>query len=225
MEIFERGLVRYDVLCEISICEFMFTESENFKELIESLERGEVVVYPTETLWGLGVVPTSDRAVRGLLELKGRSASMGLPLVCSGSEVFFSLAVFLGDTHKRMVRELVEKHWPGPLTLVVDVVDEWREKLSPLVFSKEGSLAIRWSSSAVASFLAESVSGFLVSTSANRHGQKPISTYLEAKEEFSELSVFCPTKDKAMELCGLGSTIVDVRTENCQVLREGICKL
>ena len=84
------------------------------EEAVDVLRRGGVVAYPTDTLYGLAVDPTSDAAVRGLFALKGRDAAAAIALIAADQAQAEHAGSF-GATERR----LAAAFWPGPLTIVV----------------------------------------------------------------------------------------------------------
>jgi len=89
--------------------------SEEIKTASHILEQGGIMVYPTETFYGLGGLATSARAVRGIYELKRREEGKPLSVVISDLDMAESIASSLPGLFRRMAAEF----WPGPLTLVV----------------------------------------------------------------------------------------------------------
>ena len=118
---------------------------------------GGVVLYPTETLYGIGGRAGDALAAHRVGELKGRGLQPLVVLVGEIPEDFEGLA-----------RELAEDFWPGPLTLIVPA-PPW---VCPEVCAPDGSVGLRWSGHPVVSALVRAV-GPITSTSANRTGQAP----------------------------------------------------
>nr|MBA3431765.1 Sua5/YciO/YrdC/YwlC family protein [Actinomycetota bacterium] len=81
---------------------------------IAALGRGEVVVLPTDTVYGLAASPSRPEAVRALFTLKGRRATKAIPVLGDGIDALSSVAAF-DERAERVAR----RHWPGPLTLVL----------------------------------------------------------------------------------------------------------
>lgn len=129
--------------------------------LIDDIKAGAVIVYPTETAYGLGADPRNYQSVERIYEIKGRDPSKLLPLIaCSTSQVrkFFHM--------NKYESEYSSKHWPGPHTLIL-----LRKTLKDgLVFSNE-DVAIRVSGSPIARCLARRLGAPIVSTSANISGR------------------------------------------------------
>ena len=128
------------------------------------VKSGGVVVFPTDTIYGIGCDPYNDNAVRRIFAIKGRDEQKPLPVLVynvSQAEKIASLG--------RSGRFLAERYWPGALTIVAPVIDR---KISQAVTAGLNTLAVRMpSNNCILSLLNHC--GFLVGTSANLSGQKP----------------------------------------------------
>jgi L-threonylcarbamoyladenylate synthase len=118
---------------------------------------GGLVLYPTETLYGVGGRAGDALAAHRVAEAKGRGLQ---PLVVLVDEIPNDL--------EGLSLELAQEFWPGPLTLIVPAPD-W---VCPEVCAPDGSVGLRWSGHPVVSQLIQAV-GPITSTSANLHGQPP----------------------------------------------------
>jgi L-threonylcarbamoyladenylate synthase len=131
---------------------------------VAKLRAGEVVAYPTETVYGLGVDARDPAAVERLNALKGRPPGAGLSVLVSGLDM---LRVWAPELPARALA-LARRHWPGPLTLVVPVP----AGLLPAVVTELG-VGFRCSPHPTAALLVERLAAPIVSTSANRAGAEP----------------------------------------------------
>ncbi len=174
------------------------------EEAIQRLKAGEVIAFPTETLYGLGADPRNPQAVEKLLDLKSRHSGEGISLIASES---FQPASKLGKL-------LAEKYWPGALTMVLEL----EEKFPPGIAANDGSVAVRVSSSLLSRKLAEATGGFITATSANPHGESPAESAQQAKAYFPDLFVL---DSGELPQARQASTIVDVRNNEVRVLRQG----
>lgn len=129
----------------------------------EHLARGGLVAYPTETVYGLGSRPLAPD-IAALARLKGRPESKPFLLLVNGLEMVERFGLALTPA----ARGLAERHWPGPLTLVLPGGEG---KLPDVLRGPEGGIAVRWTSQPGAAALIESLAIPLTSTSANQPGQ------------------------------------------------------
>lgn len=168
-----------------------------------ALSAGGLVVYPTDTLWGLGVRATDGRAVARLEAVKGRPAGQPLSVALSSSEEVETWAELAP-----MARRWVRRHLPGPFTVLVRPTARARQSLPRSVAPPGGALAVRIPDHPQARELARRV-GPLVSTSANRHGAPPARSLAAARRAFGDrVAVYLPG---APNPSGRASVLVDLR--------------
>jgi L-threonylcarbamoyladenylate synthase len=177
----------------------------------ECIRSGGVVVYPTETVYGVGVDPFSTAAVQRVFAMKGRDASKGMILLLR-DEGDLDLLV---ESVTPDARHLMQAFWPGPLTLVLAA----RPELPPALLGGASTVAVRVSDNVVCRELAGRAGGAITSTSANRSGCPPA---LSAAEAIVGLG---PDVDVVLDggesADPRPSTVVDMTTNPPTVLREG----
>jgi L-threonylcarbamoyladenylate synthase len=150
-------------------------------EALARLARGELVAYPTETVYGLGADPFQPAALARLLAAKGRDAERGLSLLVADAA---ALARHAPDLPAAAAR-LAARFWPGPLTLVVPVP----AGVFPGVATPLG-VGFRCSPQPTAAALAKAAGHPVVSTSCNPTGEPPATTASEVSAAFGpELAV------------------------------------
>jgi L-threonylcarbamoyladenylate synthase len=142
------------------------------------LRRGGVVLHATEGVWGLACDPFDPRAVRRVLELKGRSVAMGLIVIGDSSAMFASE---LAGLEPRM-RARIEASWPGPNTWIVPNV-----RFPAWITGAHRTVALRVPGHAQARALCHACGGPLVSTSANPSGRPAPRTALAARRYFQSV--------------------------------------
>lgn len=126
---------------------------------------GAVVLYPTETLWGVGGDARNPEVAAQVLAAKGIDSPRPFPVLCDSVE----RALNVVDGELPGLRELAGRFWPGGLTLVVPVLDRRLADVAGL----DGRVGLRVSAVESATLLAKGVDGFLLSTSANLTGSPP----------------------------------------------------
>jgi L-threonylcarbamoyladenylate synthase len=177
-----------------------------------ALRRGEVVAYPTETFYGLGVSALDELALARLKLLKGRGEKATSVLV-QGPEMIDRLCQKI----PARARALMDRYWPGALTIALPA----RRGL-PAALLSEGCVAVRVSSHPTAHALVESLGGPLTATSANLAGQPPATTAQAVEEAFNGR---CRVLDGGKTAGGAPSTLVRVRGNRIEVLRRGAVEL
>ena len=172
--------------------------------------RGELIVMPTDTVYGIGTRPDDPVATAGLFEAKGRPRALTLPVLVPSVEVARGVARF-----DERVERLASECWPGPLTLILtrteasgpwDLGDDTetigvrvpRHPLALAVLRGAGPLAV---------------------TSANRSGEPPARTCGELESAFGDLVAVYLCGDEPLE--GLASTVLDLAHGDARLLRSG----
>ena len=175
--------------------------------------KGSVVVFPTDTVYGLGSNPRSPAGVSKCFELKRRDFGKHLPVLFDGIESASKIVAF-DDTALRIAM----KYWPGALTIVLPLRDI---ALPKLLIGDDKALAVRVPNHECCLKLISRCGGGLIGTSANISGQKPY-TNSEDKEllEFAEGADYF-VKGKCGSL-GVSSTVIDLTdSKKPTILREG----
>jgi L-threonylcarbamoyladenylate synthase len=180
---------------------------------VRALGRDQLVVYPTDTLLGLGARADRPDAVGRLVALKGRPPTSPLSFMVGSYEALEPWAE-LTETARAAVRTLL----PGPYTLLVPASPTARRRLAPEVLGGRGTVGIRIPDHPVARALARRA-GPVVSTSANLHGSPPVATVGEARRGFgAAVVVYLPARPAPT---GRPSSIVDLTGERPTVHRRG----
>lgn len=177
----------------------------------DALGRGQIVAYPTDTLYALGVDPRRQDAVLALARLKTRGTGAGLTLVASD---LAQVETCLGPLPP-LGRRLAERWWPGPLTLVYQPATQ----LDPTVHARNGTLAVRVANSEAAIGLTAAFGHPLTATSANLAGAPPAATGAAVAADLGAAISLILEQDGS--LVGSPSTIVDVQKTVPGLIREG----
>ena len=178
---------------------------------LTALRRGDVVVYPTETLYGLGADSTSPHALAQLIALKGRRDGKPISVLVDGRDMLDAVAASLTP----MAERLIARFWPGPLTLVVAA----RASVSEILTAGSGTIGVRWSSHPIATALVAGLGRPLTAPSANPTDAAPALSIEQARAYFgTRVAAYV---DGGRCAGGVGSTVVDVTDETPRVLREG----
>jgi L-threonylcarbamoyladenylate synthase len=178
---------------------------------VEIIRGGGIVAIPTDTLYGLAVDPRDSCAIARLFELKGRAASLAIPLVAADLEQVRGKAGRLTALAER----LAARFWPGPLALVIDA----DRQIAAGVRAADGSVAVRVPAHGVTRALTRAMDAPLTATSANLTGAAPASDARAVVQAFGDdLDAIV---DAGRAPGGAPSTIVDVRDELPRLVREG----
>lgn len=183
--------------------------NDSVKKAAAIIRNGGVVVYPTETVYGLGCAPQIPEAAQRICQIKGR-ADKPLPLVCSDVKTAKRIVEF-----NPAAERLADKFWPGPLMLVLPAKVEY----SIWVTHGAKTLGLRVPSHKVSKELARLSGGIIVSTSANRSGEEPHTTAQGAVEQFGKEVDMVLSGGKSPG--GTPSTVLDLSGEQAWILRKG----
>lgn len=195
---------RYDTSVEAA-------REEGIADAGRAVQRGRLVILPTDTVYGLGADAFSPAAVQRLLNAKGRGRQMPPPVLVSAKTTLEALAVGVPD----WARALVEELWPGPLTLVLRQQPSLQWDLG----ETRGTVAVRMPDHDVALELLART-GPLAVSSANRTGLPPATDADDAEAMLGELVRVI--LDAGRTPGPVPSTIVDCTGEQGRILRQGV---
>jgi L-threonylcarbamoyladenylate synthase len=176
----------------------------------DALRDAQLVVLPTDTLYGVAADAFDPTATGRIFAAKDRARAHPLPVLVRSQKQLPALTPLVSDVLDR----LVAAYWPGPLTIVVPSQPQLRWDLG----RNDGTVAVRMPLDEVALEVIRAV-GPLAVTSANRSGVEPGATAADAREQLGDaVAVYL---DDGPRDGGLPSTIVDVTRRDPHVLREG----
>ncbi|MFJ8234749.1 L-threonylcarbamoyladenylate synthase [Ureibacillus sp. NPDC094379] len=183
-----------------------------YSHAVDILNNGEVVAFPTETVYGLGAVATNDQAVKKIFAAKGRPSDNPLIVHIGTKE---EVPYYIEEIPKK-AKECMEVFWPGPLTLVMKAKPEI---LAPSVTAGLSTVGIRMPDHEVALQLLRKLKKPVAAPSANRSG-KPSPTKATHVEE--DLEGLIPLiLDGGTTGIGLESTVLDMTVNPPVILRPG----
>ncbi|MBN2065378.1 MAG: threonylcarbamoyl-AMP synthase [Candidatus Thermoplasmatota archaeon] len=180
----------------------------DISEAIVAIQQGRVIIYPTDTLYGLGADIFNHNAVRTVFAIKHRPLDMPLSVAVSSVDDISTIACI-----PEYAQSLLTTFLPGSLTIILPK----RGHIPESITGKETTIAIRVPNHPLAQHLLSSC-GPLTATSANIHGQHTPSTIMGLKKQFGD--AIAQYVDGGT-LRGQPSTIVDLTTTQPKILREG----
>lgn len=182
-------------------------------EIKSILENDGVIAFVTDTVWGLGCLPSSEIAVKKIYEIKKREAQK--PLILMSNEVY-NLLDYVKPIPK-LGCKLIKKYFPGALTLVI----EKSEKTPYYITSNMETVGIRVPDNELFKEICKVVPGnVLATTSANLSHQPSAKTYEQAVANMSDL-VDLIIPDDGYVCKGLESTVIGVIADELRVYRQG----
>lgn len=190
-------------------------EGDCFKKIPRFIEKGRVLVHPTETCYGVAASVFDEQALEKVYKLKEREKNKYVSVLVKDLEMAESIAHF-----DQISRTIVEKFWPGPLTLLLP-----RKNSLPDLFNKGANkVALRVSSSPFVKLMFDYLDEPITTTSFNLSGKEPMYSleFERIKNDFSEdvlnSVVFFDVGELTKEL---PSTIVEVENGELKLVREG----
>jgi L-threonylcarbamoyladenylate synthase len=186
-------------------------EPKLINEIGSLLKKGGVIAYPTDTVYGLGGDAFNYEVHHRVRTLKGRESAKPFPFIIDKAERLAEWGIRLNP----LARALVERFWPGPLSIIVEDVGA----LPADALDARKTMCVRLPASRIARAIAGSVGGLLIATSANPSGGRPARNARDAAEAFKgELDAVV---DGGPSPLALPSTIVDAAGRKMIILREG----
>jgi L-threonylcarbamoyladenylate synthase len=186
-------------------------EKEAILRAVEFLKKGEVVAYPTETFYGLGVDIYNEKAIKRLFRLKQRDWGLPISILVSDMEMLASVVMEVSD----QVKGLIEAFWPGPLTILFPAAPSVSKSLT----TNTGKIGIRISSDPIATKIVSEFGRPITTTSANLSGFPPSLNIKHVLNYFKD-RLPCAVDGGECEP-SKGSTVVDVVGDTMAIIRDG----
>jgi L-threonylcarbamoyladenylate synthase len=184
---------------------------ESIEKAFKTIQDGGVVVFPTDTVYGIGCDPRNEDAVKKIYKIKGRDKIKQLPILAYTKKDIKEIAIFDAKSE-----ELADRFWPGPLTLILKIKDKDISKALDL----KDKVAVRVPSHFCARKLLERCR-LVVGTSANFSGQPPFGDPKELSDKFTGYDMIL---DGGKIENSFESTIVEVIGNELKIVREGKIK-
>ena len=171
------------------------------------IENGEIIIYPTDTLYGFGVDATNRNAINNLNLLKKREQMYSIIL-----NSIYDIDNFAFINENKL--DYINKILPGPYTVILK---SKKSSLSKLVNMNSGTIGIRIPKSNFILDVVKKVNKPIVTTSVNIHGQKSIENVIEMEKVFPKINIF----EENLATNSYGSTIIDLTKNDPKILRKG----
>jgi len=173
---------------------------------------GGVVIFPTDTVYGLGCDPFNNISVERIFAIKKRS-DKPLPVLCNSINSVSKLVEV-----NKVAEELMKKHWPGPLTLVLKIKNN---SLPKLLTNNSKFLGVRIPNNKYTIDFIEKCNGYVVGTSANISGREAFYSIDGLDKELSNCDAIINGGDTSLKL---ESTVVKINGTEIEKIREGFIK-
>jgi L-threonylcarbamoyladenylate synthase len=186
------------------------SNADQWERAVSLVEAGELIVFPTDTVYGIGCDPWNAEAIQRIYEAKGRETTKAIPLLLSDVS-----GLQIAVTSIPLAAEMLGRaFWPGALTLVLP-----RRPELPKILSGSDTVAVRVPDHEELRGLIARAGGALAATSANRSGEPDTTDAESARRALSERVAL--VIDGGQTRGGVPSTVVDCTVSPVRVLREG----
>jgi L-threonylcarbamoyladenylate synthase len=198
-----------------SVAEIISQSDRRALELaVSALKSGELVVYPTDTVYGVGAAAGNEEAVRRLYAAKGRSPSKAVPLLVANA----LMASWVADVTP-VAHQLMSALWPGALTIIMRRLDSYHS----VGLAGGETVALREPYHEFAREMVAAVGEPVVGTSANRSAGRAAVSAAEAAFQFGDMVALAVDGGRAT---GVESTVIDITREGGPtIVREGAVSL
>ena len=171
------------------------------------MKNGDLIIIPTDTVYGLAARLYDDEALEKIYQLKGRDKSKPIPILCSKMSDLLTIA----ETNI-VSRAIMKNLWPGALTIVMPTTKQFFE------MTGEKTIAARIPNNPTAIELIEKY-GVLRVTSLNKSGEAPLSDLRQIRNEFGPYVVEIHPQEFIQS--DIESTVIDLSSNEVKILREG----
>ena len=182
------------------------------KKTSEIIEKGGIVIFPTDTVYGIGCNPYNIDSIKRIYEIKSREKIKSLPVLAYSVDIVKKIVVIDNFTEK-----IIQKYWPGPLTLILELKDQKLKESLNL----QNKIAIRIPDSKCTLKLLEKC-GLIVGTSANISGNTSYTNPDDCMKNVKNYDVFL----NGGTITSKGeSTIIEIENKKIKIIREGALKV
>ena len=176
----------------------------SINEARNALKNGSVIVYPTDTVWGIGCDPFNQKSVDNLFKIKGKKEE-GLSILINNKELISEYCLI---TKKK--KTIISELFPGPVTVILKSKVNFAKGVA-----RNGNIAIRIPNNKTSISLAKE--NPIITTSANIHGMNVVKNINEAREIFGNSCIYL----NGEKPIGIESTIINLTGNNPKIVRIG----
>ncbi|MHD0313095.1 L-threonylcarbamoyladenylate synthase [Fusobacterium varium] len=185
----------------------------DYNKIGKLLKEGNLIIYPTDTVYGVGGIIESDESIAKIYKAKERSFKSPLIVLVSDVSKIEKIA-YIEEKNREKIEKLIKEFWPGGLTIILNKKDN----VSDIMVSGGKTVGVRMPNLDTALKIIEAAGGLLPTTSANISGETTPRSYDELSEEFKERVEILVDGGR----CPIGnaSTIIDM-SDKPKILRTG----
>lgn len=185
----------------------------DYNKIGKLLKEGNLIIYPTDTVYGVGGIIESDESIAKIYKAKERSFKSPLIVLVSDVSKIEKIA-YIEEKNREKIEKLIKEFWPGGLTIILNKKDN----VPDIMVSGGKTVGVRMPNLDTALKIIEAAGGLLPTTSANISGETTPRSYDELSEEFKERVEILVDGGR----CPIGnaSTIIDM-SDKPKILRTG----
>jgi len=183
-------------------------DKEGIEKASQIINQGGIAVFPTDTVYGIGCNPYNKDSVRKICEIKSRDITKPFPVLVYSKDIAERIVFF-----DEFAEKIIEKFWPGPLTIILKLIDENLKKS----LNVADKIAIRVPNHKCTLELLKKCN-FLVGTSANISGH---SSFTDPDECFKNIQKYDVFVDGGVITSKAESTIIEIENKEIKIIREG----
>ena len=182
-------------------------DENGINKIVNAYENGQIIAYPTDTVYGIGCNPFNKDSVSKIYNIKNREGEKRFPILGFSKKELEKIVEF-----NKIAEKISEKFWPGQITMLLPIRKEITQRIS-----NNGKLAVRVPNNECVLSILEKCK-LIVGTSANISGEKSILDSNECKTQLPEIDILV----NGGKITSLGeSTIIDFIDDQLKVIREG----
>ena len=182
-------------------------DENGINKIVNAYENGQIIAYPTDTVYGIGCNPFNKDSVSKIFDIKNREGGKRFPILGFSKKELEKIVEF-----NTIAENISEKFWPGQITMLLPIRKEMSQRIS-----NNGKLAVRVPNNECVLAILEKCK-LIVGTSANISGEKSILDSNECKTKLPEIDILV----NGGKITSLGeSTIIDFVDDQLKVIREG----
>ena len=182
-------------------------DENGINKIVNAYENGQIIAYPTDTVYGIGCNPFNKDSVSKIYDIKNREGEKRFPILGFSKKELEKIVEF-----NTIAEKISEKFWPGQITMLLPIRKEISQRIS-----NNGKLAVRVPNNECVLSILEKCK-LIVGTSANISGEKSILDSNECKTKLPEIDILV----NGGKITSLGeSTIIDFIDDQLKVIREG----
>ncbi len=197
--------------------------NKNILEAIKVLKGGRIVIFPTDTAFGIGCRMDNEKAIKRLFKIRKRPLNQPTSVLVDSFEMAQD---YLLPIDKEAVNRLINKYWPGVLTLILYCI---KEKVPALIRGGGNTLGVRMPDNEIALSLIKGVGVPILGPSANFHGEKTPYRSEDLNPKLVKLVDYVVTGEcigrKAWFASNTASTVIDCSKTPWRIIRQGAIKI